>query len=417
MALEAVTTEEPATSHRPGARYLPELDGIRGIAILMVIAFHFGLFDIDTHSFLYTVYRSTIELGWAGVDLFFVLSGCLITGILLDTKNSEHYFRTFYIRRVLRILPLYYLIVFAFFCICLPIGNALAPGWFDGQEWAHIPAREGVWYWFHLSNWRSALGVLQTSPITHFWSLSIEEQFYLVWPLVVLYCSDPRLLKVCIGLILLSVGLRNIPYFQAEVSLHSDFIYRLTPFRLDSLAFGAILAVLSRGRGFGDCYRRWSWLPLTIGASVLLSIVAALRDSGYRNEAMSRYGFTAVSVICFAIVGYGLLNSGSIAAPARILRIPLLVTFGKYSYGMYVLHLPLAFFWPGLVRTDLIGGSRITTAVASIVCGLAISYLMALLSWHLIEHRFLRLKDRFSYKASRPQSRRLAPHFRSTVTP
>ena len=301
MALEAVTTAEPATSHRPGARYLPELDGIRGIAILMVIAFHFGR-DIDTHSLLYSVYRSTIELGWAGVDLFFVLSGCLITGILLDTKNSERYFQSFYMRRILRVLPLYYLSVFAFFCICLPIRNALAPGWFGRQEWTHIPAGEAIWYWFHLSNWRSALGVLQNSPVTHFWSLSIEEQFYLVWPLFVLYCSDSRLLTVCISLILLSVGLLNSPYFQAEVNLHSDFIYRLTPFRLDPLAFGAMLAVLSRYRSFGGWYRRWSWLPLTIGGTVLLSIVAALRNGGYRNEAMSRYGFTAVLVICFAIV-------------------------------------------------------------------------------------------------------------------
>jgi peptidoglycan/LPS O-acetylase OafA/YrhL len=415
MASQTATIEIPATSHRPGSRYIPELDGIRGIAIVMVIAFHFGLFEIDTHSLLYTVYRSTVELGWAGVDLFFVLSGCLITGILLETKNSEGYFQTFYIRRVLRILPLYYVFVFAFFCVCLPIGHALAPDWFRREEWTHLPAGESIWYWFHLSNWRSAFGVLQTSPVTHFWSLAIEEQFYLIWPLVVLYCSESRLLNICIALILLSVGLRNVPGFQTEVSRYSDFIYRLTPFRLDPLAFGAMLAVFSRRPGFRDWSRRWSWLSLTIGAGVLLSIMVPLRSGGYRNHSMSRFGFTAVALICFTIVSYGLLNSGSAGTVARLLRSPPLVSLGKYSYAMYVLHLPLAFFWPRLVRPGLIGDSRIITAVISIFCGTAISSLMALASWHLIEKRFLRLKDRFSYH-SRNQVRRLAPKFRSIVT-
>src|SRR5262249_39109049 len=151
---------------------------------------------------------------------------------------------------------------------------------------------------------------------------------------------------------------------------------------------------LSRHHSFKDWSRRWSWLLLSIGAGVVLSIVVALRSSGYRNQAMSRYGFTAVSLICFVIVGYGLLNSGSIAVPARILRNPLLASLGKYSYGMYVLHLPLAFFWPRLVRPGLIGDSRIVTAVVSILCGSVMSYFMALGSWHLIEKRFLRLRDR-----------------------
>jgi peptidoglycan/LPS O-acetylase OafA/YrhL len=372
------------------------------------------LFEIDTHSLLYTIYRSTVELGWAGVDLFFVLSGCLITGILLDTKNSEGYFKTFYTRRVLRILPLYYVSVFAFFVVCLPIGHALAPDWFSREEWTHLPAGESIWYWFHLSNLRSAFGVLQTSPVTHFWSLAIEEQFYLIWPLIVLYCSESRLLNVCIALILLSTGLRNIPEFQAQVSRYSDFIYRLTPFRLDPLAFGAMLAILSRRPGFRDWIRRWSWLPLAIGVGVLLSIILTLRSSGYRNYAMSQFGFSAVSLICFTVVSYGLLNSGSAGTSARLLRSPLFVRFGKYSYGMYVLHLPVAFFWPRLVRPGLIGDSRIVTAIVSILCGIAISYLTAFAAWHLIEKRFLRLKDRFSYH-SRNQIRRPAPKCGSIV--
>ena len=95
MASRTVATEVPATSYRPAPRYIPELGGLHGIAIAMMIAFHFGLFGIDTHSLIYTVYCSTVEFGWPGVDLFFVLSGCLITGILLDTKNPRVTFRPF----------------------------------------------------------------------------------------------------------------------------------------------------------------------------------------------------------------------------------------------------------------------------------------------------------------------------------
>src|SRR5690348_11217200 len=182
MASHLTAVKNTVTSRPAGPRYIPELDGIRGIAILGVIAFHFGLFTIDSHNLLYSVYGSVVGLGWAGVDLFFVLSGCLITRILLDTRNSGHYFRSFYMRRVLRILPLYYFSVFVFFCVVLPVGYAVAPGSFSSHEWARVAPSESLWYWLHLSNWRSAFGILQTSPLTHFWSLAIEEQFYLVWP-------------------------------------------------------------------------------------------------------------------------------------------------------------------------------------------------------------------------------------------
>ncbi|HLK50613.1 MAG TPA: acyltransferase [Bryobacteraceae bacterium] len=404
MAAHLTVAPHAPAARGGGSRYIPELDGIRGIAILLVISFHFGLFAIDSHSTLYTVYRSVVGLGWAGVDLFFVLSGCLITGILLDSKSSRHYFRSFYMRRVLRILPLYYICVFAFFCIVLPAGNTLAPAWAAGQEWMRVPPGESVWYWLHLSNWRSAYGILQTSPITHFWSLAIEEQFYLVWPLVVLCCSEAGLLNVCIGLVLLSAGLRNFPEFQAQVKLHSDFIYRLTPFRIDPLAFGAMLALLSRRAAFREWSRRWLWLPAASGAAVLLSIVFILRSGSYRTEMMSRYGYTAVSLICFAAVAYGLMRAGSRSAGARLLRVPPLVSIGKYSYAMYVLHLPVAFFWPVSVSPYLVAGSRVATGVVSTALGTGIAYLLALASWHLVEHRFLRLKERFSYHGSAPRA-------------
>jgi peptidoglycan/LPS O-acetylase OafA/YrhL len=382
----------------PSSRHVRELDGIRGIAILMVIGFHFGLYRFEAHGLLHDVYRDTLELGWAGVDLFFVLSGCLITGILLDAKNSRRYFRSFYMRRVLRILPLYYVSVFAFFCIFLPVARTAAPGWVSHQDWMRVEPGQAIWYWLHLSNWRSGFDDLQL-PISHFWSLAIEEQFYLVWPLVVFYVSEGRLFKLCVVLIFLAAALRNLPVFEAQAAHYPEFLYRITPFRVEPLALGAMIAILARRASFLRWTRRWLWLPCSMGAAVLLMIMVAANSGIYRNERMSRFGFTAIGLICFSMVAYGLMHAGSSSALARLLRLPPLVSFGKYSYGMYVLHVPVAFFWPAWLRQTLPHAGVIAGSLISLVSGILISYLLALASWHLIESRFLRLKDRFAYQA------------------
>src|SRR5262249_15937795 len=145
----------------------PELDGLRGIAILLVLMLH------QTEALRDTGWRTFWSFGWAGVDLFYVLSGFLITGILLDARAQEGFFRRFYWRRVLRILPLYYLWLL-FFTVVLPLsGASLAP---------LLSARHGqLWWWVHLSNWHFAFGHEVPTGISIAWSLSIEEQFYLLW--------------------------------------------------------------------------------------------------------------------------------------------------------------------------------------------------------------------------------------------
>jgi peptidoglycan/LPS O-acetylase OafA/YrhL len=297
---------------------------------------------------------------------------------------------------VLRILPLYYLCVFALFCVFLPLGPKLLPHWFHRQPWTQVGGGEAVWYWLHLSNWRSGFGVLQISPITHFWSLAIEEQFYLVWPMVVLFLSEARLLKLSVVLIVVSILLRNVPAFQDQLTRYPDFIYRLTPFRLDPLAFGAILALLVRRSAFPSWARRWLPVSTALGIGVLASILIALRSGLYRHPPMSRFGFTAVSLICFSAVAYGFVHAGGDTFLARSLRFRPLVSIGTYSYGMYVLHMPVAFFWPSVLTRVHVAGHRIPIAIASAIAGAVIAYGMALVSWHLVEHRFLALKDRFS---------------------
>src|SRR5579862_7894518 len=158
-----------ATASR--STHYPALDGLRGVAILSVMVEHLAP-------------RLLAGGGWVGVDLFFVLSGFLITGVLLDGKDDPHRGRTFYVRRALRIFPLYYatlaLITFG------PLAKALALG---------LSAQTLGWYWIYGTNWQIALGMAHIGgPIAYFWSLAVEEQFYLIWPLIIWH-TQPKTAK------------------------------------------------------------------------------------------------------------------------------------------------------------------------------------------------------------------------------
>ena len=165
------------------SRRVPELDGLRGVAILMVAAFHFSI-AVAMAGGPFKLLRAICVPGWTGVDLFFALSGYLITGILLDSKASLSYFRRFYSRRLLRIFPVYYAALF--FCFTLGARLLLPPG---GSDWRVVLA-----YLFHVSNWLS-LGAAEIPNLNHFWSLAVEEQFYLVWPFAVYFLCRRHLTR------------------------------------------------------------------------------------------------------------------------------------------------------------------------------------------------------------------------------
>jgi len=165
------------------------LDGLRGVAILLVLFLHFIIGQgVPAPSVLVDWwFIGIVRAGWMGVDLFFVLSGFLITGILLDTKGSRHYFRQFYTRRVLRIFPLYYgsLVLFLI----------LLPTLFPDDQVLHDLHADAVWFWTYLYNVKvAAAGFTPSSALGHFWSLAVEEQFYLIWPIVVLCLGRRHLL-------------------------------------------------------------------------------------------------------------------------------------------------------------------------------------------------------------------------------
>jgi peptidoglycan/LPS O-acetylase OafA/YrhL len=369
---DEATVEPSKPTLPPAVARVAELDGIRGIAILLVFGMHFG-----TPACPPGIVHNVLGFGWVGVELFFVLSGFLITGILLDSKDKTDYFRRFYLRRVFRILPIYYAIVIFAFHI-LPL-IARVTGGMETSAYGH---GEEAWYWVYLFNWRDATH--QNGHLRHLWSLAIEEQFYIAWPLVV-YLTRPRVLKyVCAGVAIASAVLR---FAAGYAGINEYFLYLGTPFRLDGLALGALLALAARDpilqKRVGRVMR-WAWPA----AMLVIAAVVARSGPGLLAPAMAKYGYASIAAVCWAIVAYGVGQAGTNGRFAKFLRNPWLVRFGKYSYGLYVWH----FLFVNIVHR-YVGSSWLRLPLA-LVIGVTVSYGAALLSWKLIEEPCARLKER-----------------------
>ncbi len=369
------------TDRRAGP--IPELDGVRGLAILLVMLFHFQ--GMRPH-LIPKALTYPMLLGWSGVDLFFVLSGFLITGVLIETRLSENYFSSFYARRILRIFPLYLLAVFLCFRVGLPLarlrGYDLDPG----------GALE-PWYWLHASNWKSAFGA-DVPPVSHFWSLSIEEQFYLVWPAFVLWVSPKRLGAACALLAAAACGLR---WFAAEHGAPPEALHRLTIFRMDSLALGGFVAALVRQPGWRAALRRrLGWVALAI-AAVLAALIVLGR--GATSPPMTRFGYSAFGLLYACLVFAAFDRAGSRAWLAVQLRRRPLRAFGRYSYAMYVFHYPIALYQARFFEPWQRGApewARAAIWLASVGFGILASFAVGLVSWNLVEKHFLALKKHFA---------------------
>lgn len=385
----------------------PRLDGLRGLAILLVMLYH------TTH---YGLARSVADraltivpsIGWSGVDLFFVLSGYLITGILLGAKDSPAYYRAFYARRILRIFPLYYATL-VFFLLIVPRLPLFAP---IDYFWNPGSSREQVWYWLFLSNVQAAVtGAWHHKTLGITWSLSIEEQFYLVWPFVVRHAGERRLLQICAGTIVAALALR-IGLLVAGASPLAA--YTLTPCRLDTLATGAAIAILARRPGGLTALARIARVALPAALVAFGAIQTWIRFtqpavSGYEavtrqvlalNSAplMQTIGFTLLCVI------YGSLLVRVLMAPtgapfARVFEVGWLRSFGTYSYAMYLFH-----FFVGILAVSLFTpgnhpGWFIPAQIGFWLLAIGVTWLLAWASWFLLEERVLRLKRRFPYHA------------------
>lgn len=376
--------------------HIPALDGLRGVAILLVIVSHYLGEDWPIAT-----------VGWTGVSLFFVLSGFLITGILLDAKGAPHYFRNFYARRTLRIFPLYYLVLFLAFVVA-PLNPAL-----NTEAYRDVASRQG-WVWTYTMNWylsfRAEIG---TNPFAgdwiemlHFWSLAVEEQFYLAWPLVVLVVTRRQLIGVCavciVGAFALRIYFTQEQFNTAPHLFPQEFYtapYFFTLCRVDDLAIGALIAAVVRGKGGLERLRSYApWLSII--ALWVLAGIWAHQGHFFQLEAnVQRYAYTGFGVL------YGCLLVFALTAPAgnlyrRAMEFAPLRSFGKYSYAIYIFHWGLyGLLFSRIAPLDRLTeqlGSKDAALVVRFIIVVVVSWGIGWISWNAYERHFLKLK-RFFY--------------------
>lgn len=384
----------PGADVTPAGR-IPVLDGLRGIAILSVMAFHFWMFGTTVGiTFSERVYNSIASKGWVGVDLFFVLSGFLITGILYDSRQDPHYYRVFYARRTVRIFPLYYASLALFFFIIPFLLRSIHP--LESVN-VHEGATAKLFAWSYLLNWYEGLKGFSVvpPPLQHFWSLAIEEQFYLVWPFLVLTLARRRLMWLCMGLMVLAFALRVALY---RIHL-PEAAFMWTFCRTDSLAIGAMVALAARDVRDWKTVLKWAprlTLPALFAILALMKLRILSPESGSEHFLIRSFAFSMLGIVfggCLAMASC--LRDGSYAH--RFLGSPFLRFFGKYSYCLYVCHQPIVLHFAKIgLHTDKLAATMPHKFLAiATVNGIsfAASIAIALLSWHLFEKHWLKLKD------------------------
>lgn len=351
-------------------KHISSLDGIRGLAVLLVVFFHY---QERVGTGVFGVVAST---GWAGVDVFLVLSGFLITSILFEQRGTDHFFRNFYIRRALRLFPLYYFILLII-AVCTPIFHIR---WHLGQ----------LGFFFYSTNYVLSVhgdyGTMGPFDLFHTWTLSLEEQFYILWPWIVggLGLSRRALIRVCVGGIVLAPVIRFVLlHFQVE----PWFIAGSLPTRMDSLLIGAALALIpmpSLRTARVVALVAVLPLPLVVWKAHSLFFLAA----PWQGIGFSCVGFLAAAVLVLSMYPATLLH--------RVANWEFLRFYGRYSYGIYLWHYLFSeqFF---AFRVWMLGLSphRIPMSLAAFLLILAASTGIAVVSYRWLEAPFLRLKHRF----------------------
>jgi peptidoglycan/LPS O-acetylase OafA/YrhL len=374
--------------------HVPALDGKRGLAILAIMVLHFG--DLcGQATAAQRAWHALISPLWMGVDLFFVLSGFLITRILLSTKGKPRFFFNFYGRRTVRIFPLYYGVLLGIF-VLLPL---IRPG----RPTPELRAQQ-IWFWTYLSNFRMAwtgqLWATDTVRVNHFWSLAVEEQFYLVWPTLV-YLMDRRWLRrMCLAVIAAAPVARAVAILGFQVRW--AVVFGTTPFRMDTLCYGALIAVLAQDAKALQRVRRWAPLAVALCLAGLACVFAARGDldSGQRSIQISAY--TLTGPLFAGLILWTLAKPG----PTRLSRAfeaRWLTLLGKYSYGLYVLHyllMPQFQHIFSLIDPRASGELGLVQTLAFEALAMACSLVIAILSYHFYEAQFLKIKRYFSSRNS-----------------
>jgi peptidoglycan/LPS O-acetylase OafA/YrhL len=374
-------SEEPSLlNHR---EHLSSLDGIRGVAVLMVFCHHLCPFAATNPI---AVLCSTL---WLGVDLFFVLSGFLITGVLYDTIHEQGYFRKFYARRGLRLAPVYLAVVAGILIASSILGDQLTVWTLPYFVYASNIIRE-----LHLPD-----GLAVNLDASHFWSLAVEEQFYLLWPLAMFLArTRTRILGLCLAGCVISVVLR----FIATAHVGHFFLgtpYFQLPMRLDSLLLGGALAMIMRSEGLKSKLTSLRLhIVFAVGMVTLAASFGIARHGSMFSPSVVRYGYFAAALTFAALIGISVQSS---SWANRVGRISWLRMFGRCSYGLYLIHL-IPRHWYFVVLQSAKAHCANSLQWGIVATGIFFAYLalcfgIAMLSYLTLERYFLRMKINFRY--------------------
>jgi peptidoglycan/LPS O-acetylase OafA/YrhL len=348
-------------------KYYKELDGVRGLAVIMVMLFHYinGL-TYSTINFKYL--KKVAFLGQTGVSLFFVLSGFLITRILINQKDRPHYFRNFYYRRVLRILPLYLLFLILYFIITSVLNQS-------------ISFKNILYYLFYIQNFAMTFGWKIIGP-EHLWSLAVEEHFYLIWPLIIYFVHKKNIPKIGILMIILSAVVRIY-------LLHKNLqTFYFTFSRLDELSFGSLLAIKELKDNLNKKefkFHKTDYLIFTV--IILFAFLAWAFYSGKSYYVVQIFKYSIFGYIYYITIGFVIQINFKHWLKKIFLSTPLCFS-GRISYGLYIYH-PLCYFMlRQLFNFDLL--------ILNIVCSLLFTYFVAYLSYNYFEYPFIKLKSKIA---------------------
>lgn len=371
---------------------IPELDGIRGIAIGVVLIHHFiVVISVVQPATAASYLLVPLRLCWSGVDLFFVLSGFLIGGILLDARKSSNYYRVFYTRRFFRIVPIYTLLLL----FSLALAGALQFGWAQKFSWmleGHMP-----WYTYPLflqNFWMVPRSVLGAPILSITWTLAIEEQFYLTLPVIVRVFASRRLLVVVLGGIVAAPVFRILLFRYWNTQFLSWTV--LMPCRADTLLLGVLGAIAMRS----DTWRSWLRKNRNLHAALLLLFAVGfvyldLRASGSRQFVMASAGYSWIALFYFCGLMYAVMNTDSLLS--LCLRWRPLMWLGTISYGLYLIHNTVLGFvytlvWSKPPRLETI--AALSTSMIALVLALIVSRI----SWVYFEKRLVGLGHKIHYR-------------------
>jgi peptidoglycan/LPS O-acetylase OafA/YrhL len=386
----AIATGLRSAPKAPWLGHIPALDGLRGLAILMVMFSHFSI--LGGLGFAATLALRFVGCGAFGVDLFFVLSGFLITGILLDTKQAPHALRNFYMRRTLRIFPLNYAVLLAFylFALVVPMSYVHAKPAMQFQSVLH----DWPWYATYTSN--VLIGSRNNSGhgfLTVTWSLSIEEQYYLIWAPLVLMLRPRTVIRLSVLLLAASLAARCLFILSGASPLQ---IYVSSICRADGLALGSYYAAVVRRDGFSQ---RKATARAKLVLTVALPLLVFLACFGALNTKSLFCRTIGYTLIAGTFSQMLVLAIDKQTRMAWILRFRFLGWFGVYSYGLYLLHTPMRSaldkLWPtgDAWRNTAISGLASQALFTTV--GIAATMILALVARRVIEEPALRLKRYF----------------------